>query len=347
MRASLPASMLLHGGLLTWALIGFQEVKPFKPTDPEPVEVAIITEDGLTRLMQGDRNAKLLQAAPAKPAPPSQAVKETPKAKPPDPTPPPPAPESVKPEPAPPEPAKPEPVKVEPPPKPAEPKRDEIAELALKAEQEAAVAAAAKAEAERKAAEARKRQEAEKKRAEDQKRKLEEQRKRLAEKKRQEQLKKQKEESFDDMMMKALKDNDPRKRAPQPSGSQQVVQANLPKGRQAGAPEGTDTKLTASEQGVIIGLMRDQLRRCWNLPAGADGVDAIVTEVEFRLSPAGQLIGAPKVVSRIATPLHAAMADNAVRALVQCQPYTRFPAHLYKGGWDYFIWEFKPADMFR
>ncbi len=347
MRFSLPVSALLHGGLIAWALVGLQEVKPFKPPEPEPVEVAMITEDGLTRLRQGDRNSKNLEAAPAKIAPPSQAVKETPKAKPPEPAPPPPPP--------PPEPAKVEPPPPPPkpePPKAAEPRKDEIAALALQAEAEAQ----AKAEAERKAAEERKRQEelkrrqeAEKKRRDELKKKQDEQ-KRLAELKRKadEAKKKQSEESFEDLMQKALKDNDPRKRAPQPGGPQVAAAPSNVKGPLAGAPEGRDTKLTASEANLLGSLMKKQVARCWNISAGADGVDKIRIEVEVRLSPDGRIQGQPRVVSRGTGPLYADMADSAMRALIQCQAPNGYdlPKHLYKGGWDHMIVEFDPTRMF-
>ncbi len=341
MRLSLPSSMLLHGGLLAWALVGFQDVKPFKPEEPAPVEVAIITEDGLTRLRQGDRNAKNLEAAVAKEAPPSQAVKETPRAKPPEPTPPPPPP----PEPAQVEPPPPA-AKAEPPPKPAEPQKDEIAELALKAEAEAQAQAEAqrKAEAERKRQEdLKKRQEADKKKRDDLKKKQDEQKK-LAELKRQEEAKKKPSDNFFEDMQKALKDNDPRQRAPQPSGSQ-VAQASNVKGPLAGAPEGKDTRLTASQASLLGSLMKKQVQRCWNINAGADGIDKIKVEIEVKLGPDGRIQGQPRVVSRGSGPLYADMADSALRALLQCQAYD-LPKDLYKGGWDHMIVDFDPSRMF-
>jgi colicin import membrane protein len=351
---SLPASALLHGGLLAWAIIGFQETKPFKPIEPEPVEVAIITEDGLTRLRQGDRNAKNLEAAPAKAAPPSQAVKETPKAKPPEPTPPPPPPpEPAKIEPPPPPPPKAAeaPPPPPPPPKPPEPAKDEIAELALKAEAEAKAEAQRKADAERKAAEERKRlddlkkrQEAEKKKRDDLKKKQDEL-KRLAEaKRRAEEAKKKPSDDFFDDMQKALKDNDPRKRAPQPSGAQ-VAQASNVKGPLAGAPEGRDTRLTTSEANLLGSMMKRQVSRCWNISSGAEGVDRIKIEIEVKLGPDGRIQGQPKVVSRGTGPLYSDMADSAMRALIQCQAYD-LPKHLYKGGWDHMIVDFDPSRMF-
>ncbi len=358
MRFGLPTSLLLHGGLLAWALIGFQEIKPFKPSEPEPVEVAMITEDGLTRLMQGDRNAKNLQAAAAAPTPPSNVVKETPRAKPPEPTPPPKPAEPAAAEP-PAEPVKPPPPQkaAEPPPKtvPPPPQKDEIAELALKAEADAKLEAEAKAAAEAKAradAAARAKAAADAKARADLKAKADKAKadkakadKAKADKAIADASKKDSLEDLADMVKPALADKD-KKRAPQLAGSQ-IPNAVGVKGAQAGAPEGRDTKLTGSEKNLIISRMRQQLKRCWNLPAGADGADAIVTEVDFRLSPAGELIGAPKVVSRISTPLQQAMADIAVRAVIQCNPYSGFPPDLYKGGWDYFIWEFNPREMLR
>ena len=332
MRIGLPASFFLHGGLLAWALISLERTKPFKMPDPEPVEIAIISEDGLTRLRQGNRTSKQLETAPAKPAPPSQAAKETPKAKPPEPSPPPP-----------PEPAKLEP----PPPKPAEPNppgRDEIAELALKAEQEAL------AEAQRKAAEEKKRLDAankvadEKKRQEALKKKQDAAKKAADEKKRQELAKQSKDDFFEDMQ-KALKDNDPRKRAPQPSGGPQVAQANLPKGPAAGAPEGRDTRLTASEANLLGSMMKKQVTRCWNINSGADGADKIRIEIEVRLGADGRITGQPKIVSRGTGPLYSDMANSAQRALIQCEPYD-LPKHLYKGGWDHMIVEFDPSRMY-
>lgn len=350
MRLSLPASALLHGGLLAWALIGLSEVKPFKPPEPEPVEVAIITEDGLTRLRQGDRNAKNLEAAPAKAAPPSQAVKETPKAKPPDPTPPPPPPpEPVKVEPPPPPP--PRVAEPPPPPKPPEPKKDEIAELALKAEAEAAAAAAAKAEAERKAAEEAKRQEALKKKQEDDRKRREalkkkqDEQKRLADlKRKQEEAKKKPSEDFFEDMQKALKDNDPRKRAPQPSGAQ-VAQASNVKGPLAGAPEGRDTQLTASQGALLGSLIKRAVQPCFNVDGGADGVKEIVVRVAVQLRPDGQLAATPKLMERRPGPLFDAVADAAMRAVHRCGPYS-FPPELYKGGWENSVWRFAPGEMF-
>lgn len=366
MRLSLPVSFLLHAGLLAWAFINFQQTKPFKLPEPEPVEVAIITEDGLTRLTKGDRSAKKLEAAPAPPAPESKVVKETKKPKPPEPAaPPPPPPE-------------PEPAKAEPPPPPkAEtpppPQRDEIAEkLAMLppepkgptpeelAKQEAErKAAEAKAEAERKAEEERKKAEAKKKADEKRKKELaEKRRKELAEKRRKEREKKKREEAkrlaelkkqqrkkddFESVMQRALLDKDPTRRPPPTGGSDASKTAT--RGPVAGAEEGRDTRLTASQIGLLGALMKQQVAKCWNINSGAEGADRIRIEVEIKLRPDGRLSGQPRVVSRGTGPLYADMANSALRALVQCEPYD-LPKQLYKGGWDFMIVEFDPSRMY-
>lgn len=346
MRFSLPASTLLHGGLLAWALVGFAEVKPLVPAEPEPVEVAMITEDGLTRLRQGDRNSKNLETAPAKAAPPSPALKPPPaNTKPPDPTPPPPPP----PEPAKAEPPAPPPPKAAeaPPPKPPEPQKDEIAELALKAEAEA------KAEAERKAAEERKRQQDEaRRRQEEQRRKQEaerkkrEEQKRIADAKAREEAKKKQSEDFFDDMQKALKDNDPRKRAPQQSGPQVAMAPSNIKGPAAGAPEGLDAVLTASQSAMLGVLIKNAVKPCFNIDAGADGVKDIVVRIAVQLRPDGTLSAQPRVMDSRPGPLYAAVADAALRAVQLCGPYKQFPPELYKGGWDNSVWRFEPGQMF-
>ncbi len=342
MRIGLPTSFLLHGGLLAGALLTLEATKPFKPAEPEPVEVAIISEDGLTRLKQGDRNAKQLEAALAKAAPPSKALKEPPKPTPPPApsAPPPPPPEPAKAEPPPPPP--PPPKAAEPPPPPP---RDEIAELALKAEQEAVLEKQRQAEAEKKRQEELARAEkakadkakADKARADKAKADKAKADKALADK-----AKAQKDDFFDDME-KALKDKS-KKQAPTPGGAQ-VANANL-KGPTAGAPEGRDTQLTASEANLLGSMVKRRVKECWNINSGADGVNKVVVEIEVRLSPDGRITAQPRVVSRGTGPLYDDMANSAMRALVQCQPYDQLPKHLYKGGWDHMIINFDPARMF-
>ncbi len=375
MRFGLPISFVGHALILGWGLIAFDHSKPNEPAQPLPVEVAMITEDGLTRLTKGSRRSKLLEAAPKPPAPDSKAKKKVKSPKPPPPATPPPelAPEPKTAEPSLPEPAKPEPAKPEPAkPEPAKPaKPDPIAEKlamlpakpkgptpeALAAKKKAEQAAKQKAEAAKKKAEqaAKKKAAAEKKRkaellrkkrlaakkkAEARKKKRAEAKRRAAQRRKRERAKKR-----DDFFaeMRALRDNDPTKRAAPPGGARNS--RGMTRGPVAGARDGKDQRLTASQLGLVGAMFRRAVSQCWNINSGAAGIDKIRIEVEVKLSRQGRLMGRPRVVSRGTGPLYADVANSAMRALVQCEPYD-LPKNLYKGGWDFMIVEFDPSQMY-
>lgn len=343
----------MHGALIAFAVFSMARTQPFKVPEPAPVEVAIISDDDLVRLTKGDRNAKQLDAKSAPPAPDSKAVKEPPKPKVVTPPPPPPPPVEAKVEPPPP------PAKEPDPPKP-DPIADKLAMLPpdpvpgpdpgeVKRREEEAK----RVEEQKRAEDERQRQEAErKKRLDDQKKRAEEQ-KRLAEAKRKadearRKAEEAKKKSFDDIMADAikpaLKDNDPRKRPPPPGGTETAM--NAPKrGPAAGAPEGRDTQLTASQGAMLGALIKQAVSRCWNINTGAEGIDKIVVRLEVRLRPDGRLAEPPKVRDPQPGALFADTANSAIRAVTLCEPYN-FPPDLYKGGWEALIWTFDPRRMF-
>jgi colicin import membrane protein len=339
--AALPLSLLLHAGLLGWALISFRATPPLKIPEVEPVEVAIISPDELIRLRQGDRSSKKLETKAAKPNEKTEKIKEQAKkqpqraVQPPPPSAPPPV-ENVQVEKA-----------------PDKPKSDEIAkklaalqplpepkpdELALKAAAERKAAEAKKRAQEKKKAEA-------KKKADELKRqRLEKERKRkLAEKRRR--AREEKKKQFDPDKLAALLNKIPDKAAP-PSGSEpQPQDKKLPEGPRAGAPEGKDQRLTASQRSLLGVMMKRAVRECWRVQTGMSGADRLVVEVEVKLRPTGELDGEPRVRNRGSDPGFRDAALNAVRALKQCEPYD-LPKDLYKGGWDHMVVTFDPQRMF-
>lgn len=367
MYVGLTISLTAHVMLLGWALISFQATPPLKIPEPEPVEVALITNDDLVRLTRGDRSSKKLKTraaeqvekAPVKKAakkPVVKAVQPPPSAEPP----PAPKPDDI---------AK-KLASLEPP-KPAGPTLEELAAKAAKeaaAEKQKAVEKAAaelalkkaaeeekkkkadaekkkKAEAEkkRKAAEAKRRKaEAEKKRKQRLKAKRARERK-LAAKRRRERERKKK-QSFEGRMA-ALLNKVPDAKAPLAGSPDPNNDRKLPRGAQAGAPEGRDTRLTASQASLLGSIMKREVARCWNINSGLEGIDRIVVEVEIRLRPDGRLDGQPKVVSRGGGAIFQDAANNAMRALVQCEPYN-LPKQFYKGGWDHMVVKFDPQKMF-
>jgi colicin import membrane protein len=354
---------VIHAALLVWLLLGgLKAATPPREITPEPVEVAIITEDGLVRLRQGDRSSKNLDAE-AKVSPQSdQGKQETPRPKPPPP--------AAAPPPPPPPPPPPQEAKVEPPPPPPpapEPKKDPIADkLAMlpkepepapgpsleeiKRQEEAKRAEELKKQEDaRKAAEAKKKADAEKKRLADLKKKQEDEKKRKeAEAKKVAELAKA--QSFEDKIeaalnKSALADRDPNRKAPPPANQVANETPSKNKGPIAGAPEGRDNQLTAS-QAAMLGLMiRQAVSKCWNINAGLDGIDKIVVKIDVQLNPDGTLAQPPKVVNPSSSPLFTDTAASAQRAILQCAPYD-FPKDLYKDGWDRSIWTFDPKRMF-
>ena len=95
MRGGLATSVVLHAAILAWALVTIQAQRELRMPEQEPIAVDIVNASDLTRLRQGARNAKQLEAQPKEAPKAEPAKKEAPKptpaaAAPPPPPPPPP-----------------------------------------------------------------------------------------------------------------------------------------------------------------------------------------------------------------------------------------------------------------
>ena len=346
MHLGLPVSLLLHAALLSWALVSFKATPPLKIPEVEPVEVAIISPDDLVRLRQGDRSSKKLETrkakTPQKTKPAKKIVRripvravEPPKSAPPPKSPPKAAEKKIT-------------VKVQ---------EDKIAEKLASLQPlpkpgPTPEQLKKKAEAERKAKEAKRKAEAKKtaaaKKKAEAKRRAEKKRKerarKLAEKKRRERERRKRKKQFDPDKLAALLNKIPDKSAP--SGAQDSrPDKKLPKGPRAGAPEGKDTRLTASQRSLLGVMMKRAVRECWRVQTGLSGADRLIVDVEVKLDPTGNLRGEPRVMNSTSDPLFADAANNAIRALKQCEPYD-LPRDLYKGGWDHMVVRFDPQRMF-
>ncbi len=352
MHIGFVASLILHGVLLGWALLAVITTPPLNIPKPEPVEVAMISEGDLIRLKQGDREAKQLEAegkeGPAKEPPKKEPPKPTPPPPPQAaaPPPPPPPPEPPKPDPIaeaikqaavePPPPPKPEPPKVEPP-KPADPIGDLAAAAAAEPpkptppkpdppkpppppKQPPKPPAPPKAAATPPPAPPKKQDLAS-----------------LVN----DALKTTPEKSATNAPPKALID---RRATTAPVAGQKT--AATAKGASAGAPEGTDNVLTADKLSMLNLLMKNNVRRCWNINAGLEGAAKLIVKVEFKLNQAGQLVGEPRVTNSGTGAQFEDAANSARRALLECQPYTNLPPDLYAGGWDFMLLTFDPGKMF-
>ncbi|MGI9522369.1 MAG: hypothetical protein ACR2PG_12050 [Hyphomicrobiaceae bacterium] len=345
MYTSLTISLLVHGILLGWALISFHATPPIKTPEIRPVEVAIISPDDLIRLRKGDRNSKKLETKKAKspkkskknkknvrkqptraaqplpePLPPTERKKTTSKKKTSPKT------DEIA--------AKIDALtqKTNTVPKPTKSSQEEKTRRKLEAEQKRAIQQKKKAVAKRKA----------KKLAE---KKRKERARKRAEKKRRERERKRRKKQFDPVKLAALLNKIPDLPKP-PSGAINTPKdASLPKGPRAGAEEGRDARLTASQRSLLAVMMKRAVSECWRVQTGMAGADRLVVEVEIKLHESGNLKGEPRVVNRHPDSAFRDAATNAVRALKQCGPYD-LPRELYKGGWDHMVVTFDPQRMF-
>ncbi len=74
--------------------------------------------------------------------------------------------------------------------------------------------------------------------------------------------------------------------------------------------------------------------QCWHVPTGAKGASGLRVTVLVRLSPDGELIGAPKVVdsdriNRAGQEFFRTAAESALRAVRKCAPYDFLPKAQY------------------
>jgi len=380
LQFGLVISVIFHAAILGWALITIQSQRELRMPEPDPIITDLVTEGELTKLRQGVRTAKQLEAV-AKESPKADiAKKEAAKLKPvaaAPPPPPPPEPKadpiaeklaSAEPPPPPPPPAIDEKKKIEEQLKAEQQRRAAEEELALeglrKAEEQRKAEEESRAEEQRKADELRKAEEqrrAEEQRQAEEKQRLEEQRKQAelkkkaddekkrkevaAKKKRDDEKKRQeaeaKKKEFDAEKIAALLNKVPNSSAPPPSSAPN--EPTKAKGPALGAPEGKDKQISASEIAMLKGRISSRLRGCWTVPSGGGGSDTPVVTLRWRLKPDGSLDGDPQVEQPRGDALFRIAAEAAVRAVRQCSPFD-LPPEKYST-WRTITWEFDPSQM--
>ena len=279
MRGGLVTSVMLHAAILGWALFTIQAQRELRVAEPEPIAVDLVNASELTKLRQGVRTAKQLEAE----------AKETPKA-----------------EPAKKEAPKPTPVAAAPPPAaaraaaaarksprrrsrprrsppPPPPPRGRVPRCRRPTSKRSSTRCSSSRSAQ---AEEQKKLEEEKEEAG----RAEEARKSEAKKKREAELKKKKEEEkkrkeaeakkkFDAEKISALLNKIPDKGAPLPSSPPDEPTKH--KGPVLGAPEGRDKQLSASERAMLAQIIRSCVQAKWNVSGG--GEDAQNTVIKLRL----------------------------------------------------------------
>jgi colicin import membrane protein len=94
-----------------------------------------------------------------------------------------------------------------------------------------------------------------------------------------------------------------------------------------GLARGTATSNVATWQGAFV----DAVRRCFNFPYNGQDADQFEADIDIQMRPDGTLASEPVIVAvrgpskSIAT----AMAENAKRAIIECQTYAFLPKQQY------------------
>ncbi len=95
----------------------------------------------------------------------------------------------------------------------------------------------------------------------------------------------------------------------------------------------------------LVTSIKNQVTRCWNIPAGAKDAREMKIDVHIRLNRDGSIIGAPQVIdsARMAKdPFYRAVAESALRALQICKPL-RLPAQQFDI-WKSITFNFDPSE---
>jgi colicin import membrane protein len=110
-----------------------------------------------------------------------------------------------------------------------------------------------------------------------------------------------------------------------------------------GTSTGQAQKLTMS----WVGALQARIRQCWNVPAGVRDADNIEIRVYFELRKDGTVASLPRLLAAPPAASGPAIAESAIRAIQQCQPYSFLPQAEYVGGWDRLDITFSSRDLFR
>jgi outer membrane biosynthesis protein TonB len=142
------------------------------------------------------------------------------------------------------------------------------------------------------------------------------------------------EDALQSLLKNVLKDQpEPSQTPPQPNQqpTQPLTQQNL-----------SDAPLTISE----IDAIRQQMAKCWNVPAGARDAQNLAVEIRVMLNPDGSVARAEIVdTARMASDtFYRTAAESAYRAVLQCSPLQQLPVKKYNS-WKVVTLNFDPREM--
>lgn len=114
-----------------------------------------------------------------------------------------------------------------------------------------------------------------------------------------------------------------------------------------GTNTGNAQRLNPSQRDQLIGILQEQLHRCWVVPVALQSAPKPpVPSIQIKLNQDGSLAGEPMVKNRSSEPLFDVAADSATRAARRCAPL-RIPAQFvpYYQDWKDLVVNFNLRDM--
>ena len=114
-----------------------------------------------------------------------------------------------------------------------------------------------------------------------------------------------------------------------------------------GTTTGSAQRLNPSQRDQLIGLLQEQLHRCWVVPVALQSAPKPpVPSIRIKLNQDGSLAAEPAVMNRSVEPLFDVAADSATRAARRCAPL-RIPAQFmpYYQDWKDLVVNFNLRDM--
>lgn len=114
-----------------------------------------------------------------------------------------------------------------------------------------------------------------------------------------------------------------------------------------GTQTGSSQKLSPSLRAQLMGIIQDQLQKCWNVPIALQSASKpVVPQVRMKLNTDGSLIGQASVTNSSPDPLFRVAADSALTATRRCSPL-RIPAQFaaYYDDWRDVIVNFDARDV--
>ncbi len=133
----------------------------------------------------------------------------------------------------------------------------------------------------------------------------------------------------------------------EPSQSSGATGRDIQKTASLGTATGNSQRLNPSQRDQLVGLLSEQLHRCWQVPIAAQSADKPpVPTVRVKLNQDGSLAAEPVVTNMSGDQLFRTVADSATRATRRCAPL-KIPAQFvpFYNDWRDLVVNFDPRQV--